>query len=349
MSRLGFLPRVGLTLLAPRRAAELLCQGEAGGFRDVLYLLPLRLLTGESALFLEGDGRSLFMGALSALAIDLLVIMFGGVIMALLIGRREKLLRAGLTTDLAAQGWFAWLFIQILGALAFMIARRPPTPSLLQTLQTLGALAWAGYFIIGLFAARREALRAESSPAPPSPIIMVEPSLRRGALGVGALFLGALGLLSIYDASWIARQRAKPRMAPEVVVPQLDPATGQRSEFRLSAERGHPVLIDFWATWCGPCKQSLPILDAVYKRQAPRGLRAIAINTSDDEPTVRAFAARLKLQLPMGFDAGGAASAYGVSTIPHLVLVGKEGTVKRVFHGVHSDKEIEDAITSLEK
>lgn len=350
MSRLGFLPRVGLTLLAPRRAAELLCQGEAGGFRDVLYLLPLRLLTGESALFLEGDSRSLFMGALSALAIDLLVIMFGGVIMALLIGRREKLLRAGLTTDLAAQGWFAWLFIQILGALAFMIARRPPTASLLQTLQTLGALAWAGYFIIGLFAARREALRAEASPSPPPLSIgLLEPPLRRGALAVGALFLGALGLLSIYDAAFIMRQRAKPRMAPEVAVPQLDPATGQRGEFRLSAERGHPVLIDFWATWCGPCKQSLPILDAVYKRQAPRGLRAIAINMSDDEPTVRAYAARHRLQLPMGLDAGGAASAYGVSTIPHLVLVGKEGTVQRVFHGVHSDKEIEDAIISLEK
>lgn len=351
MSRLGFLPRLGLTLLAPRRAAELLCQGEAGGFRDVLYLLPLRLLTGESALFLDGDSRGLFMGALSALAIDLLVIMFGGVIMALLIGRREKLLRAGLTTDLAAQGWFVWLFIQILGALAFMIAKRPPSASLLQTLQTLGALAWAGTFIIGLFAARREAIRAESSPspAPALSIGMLEPSLRRGSFAVGALFLGALGMLSIYDAVWIVRQRAKPRVAPEVVVPQLDAATGQRSEFRLSAERGHPVLIDFWATWCGPCKQSLPILDAVYKRQAPRGLRAIAINMSDDEPTVRAFASRLQLQLPMGLDAGGAAAAYGVSTIPHLVLVGKEGTVKRVFYGVHSGKEIEDAITSLEK
>jgi thiol-disulfide isomerase/thioredoxin len=353
MSRLGFLPRLGLTLLAPRRAAELLCHGESGGFRDVLYLLPLRLLTGESALFLEGDPRSLFIGSLSALAIDLLVILFGGVIMALLIGRRERLLRAGLTTDLAAQGWFVWLFIQILGALACMITQRQPSASFLRTLQTLGALAWAAYFVIGLFVARREAVRAETSMSPaPSPFVAtVEPTLRRGAFGVGGLFLGALLMLSLYDAAWLLRQRAQRptsgRVAPEVVVPQIDPVTGKNSEFRLSAERGHPVLIDFWATWCGPCKQSLPILDGVYKRQAPRGLRAIAINMSDDEPTVLAFAKRLRLELPMGLDAGAASSRYGVSTIPHMVLVGKEGTVKRVFYGVHSAAEIEEALNSL--
>jgi thiol-disulfide isomerase/thioredoxin len=347
MSRLGLLRRLGMTLLAPRRAAELLCHGESGGFRDVLYLLPLRLLTGESALFLEGDPRNLFMGSLSALAIDLLVILFSGVIMALLIGRRERLLRAGLTTDLAAQGWFAWLFIQILGALAFVVARRPPSASLLQTLQILGGLAWAAYFVIGLFAARREALRAESSPAPSVPMVIVEPSLRRGALGIGALFLGALVTLTLYNVGWILRQRSQPRAAPEVVVPQFDPKTGERSEFRLSAERGHPVLLDFWATWCGPCKQSLPILDAVYRRKAPVGLRAIAINASDDEPTIRAFANRMQLQLPMGLDSGAASARYGVTTIPHMVLVGKDGTIKRVFHGVHSAAEIESAIDSL--
>jgi thiol-disulfide isomerase/thioredoxin len=151
--------------------------------------------------------------------------------------------------------------------------------------------------------------------------------------------------------SWLGRQRAlRPtsgKLAPDISLRQIDPTTGAASEFRLSAEHGHPVLLDFWATWCGPCKQSMPILERIYANQKARGLRAIAINISDDEPTTRAFAARMKLQMPIGLDSGDAAAAYRVSTIPHLVLVGSDGEIKRVFYGVHGQKEIEDAITSL--
>jgi thiol-disulfide isomerase/thioredoxin len=351
---IGYLSRLGVTLLSPRRAAEQLVAGGAGGFRDVLYLLPLRLITGEAALFLEGDPRALLLGALSALSIDLLVILLGGVVMALLLGRRERLLRSGLTTDLAAQGWFAWLFIQVMAALVFVLLSRSPSLEQARTVQTLGAIAWAAYFFVGFLVARRAALAAESkpgedepAPAPPP----LPPKMHGAATGIGALFLGVLVTLALYDLSWMQRQRARlpsaGRQAPDVAVTRVDPGPGESREFRLSAEHGHPVLLDFWATWCGPCKQSLPILEEVYKRQAPRGLRVLAVNTSDDEATVRSFAARLKLQLPMALDTGQAAARYGVTTIPHLVLIGGDGMVKRVFHGVHSAAELEAAVKGL--
>jgi thiol-disulfide isomerase/thioredoxin len=363
MSERGFFTRVGAALLSPRQNAEALCRGERGGLRDVLYLLPLRLLVGEMALLVASDGRSLLLAVLGALSVDLLGIFFGGVLMALLIGRRERNLPASLTTDLAAQGWFAWLAVQVTAALGFVLAQSEPGPTLLRAIQIAGAGLWGVYFLIGLLVARKAAVAAEEAQSagatPPSPSAAppaASPSaLRRWRL-CGGLFIAALLCLASYDIAWLARQKGhRPQAggAPEVVVPQFEPAApgggrvGDTSEFRLSAERGHPVLIDFWATWCVPCKQSLPILDKVYERLQPRGLRAIAIDTGDDEAQVRAFAARLGLHLPIGLDTGEAAGRYGVTTIPHLVLVGSDGAVKRVFHGVHSGEEIEQAVLSL--
>jgi cytochrome c biogenesis protein CcmG/thiol:disulfide interchange protein DsbE len=153
-------------------------------------------------------------------------------------------------------------------------------------------------------------------------------------------------------AFWDAAQRRHPpasgpqvgQVAPDLELRQLAATAGSSSEFRVSAAQGHPLLLDFWATWCVPCKESLPILDQVYQRLAPSGLRAIAIETGGDELNARAFAKRLGLQLPIGLDSGEASARYGVVTIPHLVVVGSDGIIKNVFRGVHSAEEIERAV-----
>lgn len=166
----------------------------------------------------------------------------------------------------------------------------------------------------------------------------------------GRLLLAGFAILIALNGLWIAQnyRRLKPagRSAPDFSVRRIDDTarSAGTSEFHLEAERGHPVLIDFWATWCGPCKESLPILDAVYGRLGPRGLRAIAIETEAAESRARAFVDRLGLKLPIGLDEANVSARYGVSSIPHMVLVGRDGQIRRVFHGVHSADELEKAV-----
>jgi cytochrome c biogenesis protein CcmG/thiol:disulfide interchange protein DsbE len=134
--------------------------------------------------------------------------------------------------------------------------------------------------------------------------------------------------------------------APDFVVRRIDDAAQPGTEFRLSAERGHPVLVDFWATWCMPCKQSLPILDQVYARMHDRGLRAIAIETEGAEAKARAMASLLGLRLPLGTDEGALSERYGVTSIPYMLLIDGDGHISRVFRGVHSAAEIERAVVA---
>ena len=168
----------------------------------------------------------------------------------------------------------------------------------------------------------------------------------------GRLLLAALlvlvGFNLLTSRTNSGRSHAKGgREALDFSVRRIDAAAGPGSEFHLTAERGHPVLVDFWATWCGPCKESLPILDQVHAHLQSQGLRAIAVETEASEAKARAFAAQLKLQLPLGVDESGVSERYGVTSIPYMVLIDAEGQIRRVFHGVHSAAEIERAVFAV--
>lgn len=163
----------------------------------------------------------------------------------------------------------------------------------------------------------------------------------------GRVLLLLLAIVLIANAVWISGsyRTLRPRGgAPDFTVRRIDTSAAPGTAFQLSAERGHPVLVDFWATWCGPCRESLPILDRVYADLKDRGLRAIAIEIDGADAKARAFAAQLRLSMPLGSDDAEVSSRYGVTQIPYMVLIDPEGRIKRVFRGVHSAAEIERAV-----
>ncbi len=117
---------------------------------------------------------------------------------------------------------------------------------------------------------------------------------------------------------------------------------GGKPGLTLSDLRGQAVVLDFWASWCGPCQAEAPIINKVAQRYKDRGLVVVGVNTSDNEQKARAWAAQRGLSFPIVYDGNDAtARAYGVENLPTLVVVSRTGNVIAVRTGMTDDAELE--------
>jgi thiol-disulfide isomerase/thioredoxin len=108
---------------------------------------------------------------------------------------------------------------------------------------------------------------------------------------------------------------------------------------KLSGLKGRVVLLDFWATWCGPCRRELPTIVKLHKELTAQGLSVVAVNVGEDPATVKQFLTQNNYQvLPVWLDPNHqAASAYGAQAIPTLVVIDKNGTVIDHKAGLHDE------------
>jgi peroxiredoxin len=131
--------------------------------------------------------------------------------------------------------------------------------------------------------------------------------------------------------------------APPFTAPALDGGAA----ISISELHGTVVLVDFWATWCGPCTMQFPHLNDWHQRYASRGLRIVAL--SDEEPDlVREYARAEKLAYPLALDPDARIRlAYLVPGMPTTVIIDRQGIVRYVTVGVADPAEIEAVITRL--
>jgi peroxiredoxin len=103
---------------------------------------------------------------------------------------------------------------------------------------------------------------------------------------------------------------------------------------RLSEYRGNVVMINFWATWCGPCRQEMPLLDDLYSRYERVGFSLLGVNIDDDSSRAMQMAEELGVSFPVLFDERKEVSKlYQVEAMPVTVLVDREGKVRHVHLG----------------
>jgi thiol-disulfide isomerase/thioredoxin len=96
----------------------------------------------------------------------------------------------------------------------------------------------------------------------------------------------------------------------------------------LGALKGKVVFLNFWATWCGPCRAEMPSMEAIYLKYKDRGLEILAVNSGERSPEVLTFMADYGLTFPTVLDRDGAISrAYGIQAIPTSYLIDREGNM----------------------
>jgi peroxiredoxin/outer membrane lipoprotein-sorting protein len=113
----------------------------------------------------------------------------------------------------------------------------------------------------------------------------------------------------------------------------------------LADLKGSVVVLDFWATWCGPCVASLPHIDQINSDFTEKGLKVYAINLEEPKAAVQKFIVSKKLTLPVLLDTDGSiAKKYLANAIPETVIIAKDGNVKKVFVGFGGDEPLRHAI-----
>jgi len=114
---------------------------------------------------------------------------------------------------------------------------------------------------------------------------------------------------------------AKPKQASDFTVSLLGGET-----LGLKGQRGKPVLVNFWATWCAPCREEMPAMERLYLKHRERGFVLLAVSVDADASLVKPFLERLKLTFPVALDAKmDLANAYGVRALPASFLIDRDG------------------------
>ena len=161
---------------------------------------------------------------------------------------------------------------------------------------------------------------------------------RLGALAplrLWVLLLCAVVLSSVFELA-TAGTAADPMQAlglqapnEAVAAPEFSLSDLAGKKVQLKALRGTLVFLNFFATWCGPCREEMPGMERLFRTHQDKGLVVLAVNMEENAKTVRPFVQQLKLSFPIVLDTEGAVTRdYGVRALPVSFLIGRDGHIR---------------------
>lgn len=165
----------------------------------------------------------------------------------------------------------------------------------------------------------------------PQPVLFDEtpPDPPRRGLGPGSivLLIGLVAVAAVFGAALLLRQQTQPTTGP---APDFTLTTLDGSQVRLSDLKGRVVVLNFWASWCGPCRDEAPALQAVWERYRDRGVVLLGVAYTDTERGARAFIDEFSQTYPNGLDIGTRISEmYHIQGVPETFIINRQGEVVR--------------------
>ena len=155
----------------------------------------------------------------------------------------------------------------------------------------------------------------------------------------------ALALVLLLPCLACAIERGDP--APAIEIPRLE---GTQS-ITLASLKGQVVYVDFWASWCVPCRLSMPTLDALQQKHGARGFTVVGVNKDATLADAQRFVKRVPVGFPLGRDENDAvAKAFDVKAMPSGYLIDRKGVVRKVHRGFTAEtgtaleREVEDLL-----
>jgi thiol-disulfide isomerase/thioredoxin len=168
-------------------------------------------------------------------------------------------------------------------------------------------------------------------------------------LSAGLILMAAGGCQRTDDGGGQENAGRTPSAMTTVAAPDFALTTLDGATVRLSDYRGKVVLLDFWATWCGPCRMSIPHLKQLYTELGAGGadFEIIGIAVGDREPVVRRFVKSEGIDYVICLGDQAVAAAYAIQSIPTAYLVDRDGTVVARYLGFQHERVLEEAVRGL--
>lgn len=176
-------------------------------------------------------------------------------------------------------------------------------------------------------------------------------SQRYTFIGIVLFIVGIMLLL------WMALQptsgQSVAQTAPEKMeqgkpAPNFTSAALSGGKTALTDYAGDVIVVNFWATWCPPCKAEMPGINAFYERHQADGLVVLAVNARESESLVRPFIEANQFTFPVLLDpAGSVVNQYQVRSFPTTVIIDRDGIVRHVQIGLISEEELESIVAPI--
>lgn len=329
----AFPVRLGRLLVAPR-AAMIELQARGGGVRDAIWAALAAVGVLRSRELVQGFGElppGTIVEAITRLMVvvgsevpeALVAVVAASLVVKLAAGRGRR--DPSTDVDLGAACFIPYLVVRFVTRLVAGPAVLGIVGSTLQQVSiALAAAATLPYLIVAVGVARARG----ADPAAPS----------RAGVRVLVPIVAVVGAIAL-SLGWGVRGGGG---APDFSLPRID---GQGT-VTLSGLRGKVVLLDFWAIWCAPCKQMLPVMSALYRDWQGRGAEFVGINVEGHKTPaeVREDLGDHRPAYPIVIDPGDVQEQYKVTGLPRIVIVGRDGNVVQSFVGYTTRDRLERAL-----